>query len=180
MTILTPALLEKIRRDGDVSRIYTPAQWERIKKSLPGIDLDAVPEGLSLILRGVERGQPLRVALQELAWHYASWLKVLTPKQRATLLRRGLASLEDVQAAFCETGFGTVGEDVDRDTIVNQTWDETLEYADRYYETGKMMQWLAAQWQQRLDKLATMGSRSSANARQLHTEYWRQLGPVFS
>ena len=146
---------------------YSDTDWQKIKLSLDRVDInaDAVTVGdrywaqpypATALTAAPQR--PLREQLQELAADYrglSHWDGSLTPKQEAAKIQRVLHTLERARLALTSSGVGFIS-----------------------YESGGVREAvgaLIAKAERHRDKLLALSNRSSANARKVHIEYWREL-----
>jgi hypothetical protein len=148
---------------------YSDADWLKIKQSLAWHgNIDAVtvgdrwwaqPDPATAFTAAPE--QPLREQLQELAADYRGLLRVrkerwvLTPKQEAAEIQKVLDAFEHARltlnsskVGFIRRGSGDVREAMSAFTAKAERWRNGLK---------------------------AMGSRSNANARKVHIEYWGEL-----
>jgi hypothetical protein len=150
---------------------YSDADWLKIKQSLAwhsNIDADAVtvgdrwwaqPDPATAFTAAPQR--PLREQLQEMAADYRglwSWRKEgrsLTPKQEAAEIQEALNALEDVRRILNSSRVGFIAYG-----------------AGDFREAMSAFTAKAERWR---DGLKAMGSRSNANARKVHIEYWGEL-----
>jgi hypothetical protein len=145
---------------------YTAAQWQRIEKSLPGIDLDTTM---------VKHNDPqvgersLRDVLQALAWYFGAIRldRSLTPKQQVAALRKGLAKLKAVRDIVAETDLYDIAEAL--------TLEQKREREATYHKAWSTMTKLITEWEQRLDRPTAVGGHSSENARKVHIRFWTAL-----
>jgi hypothetical protein len=153
---------------------YTDAQWDAIRESLGGIDLDTTMVNVKWPFDDLGV-RSLRGLLQKLAWHSGETSplgKALTPKQLAAKWQKELTKLRSAIDAVATFKF------YDAPPPWLPVSDRTRARIATYDVVRSAMADIIAEWQQRIDMLTTTDSLSSANARKPHIRYWKVLTRV--
>jgi hypothetical protein len=152
---------------------YSDSQWQAVRDSLAavGIDLDVATLDLELLCCGVARVRGLDEMLQRLAWWYALAAagvlqrKTREGRQRVLRLQTELATFEAALAVLdnAKHEFHLGITDELRAAAHGVLHDELTDLIAR-------LRW-------RIDQLTERdpSSRSSANARKPHREFWTEL-----
>jgi hypothetical protein len=143
--------------DADVLHgIYNVRDWQKIEKSLAGIDLDAttvIGKYPYSTTDETDEVMPLREALQNLASYYAALaqLKPVPPSEQAGCLREEESKFEAAREVLSDIGAATPPR-----------------------LTAKIA-WARGQRK----KLEAQGSASNKNAERLHRKFWGELLAVW-
>jgi hypothetical protein len=160
---------------------YSDANWREIKQSLSwhdGIDADAVMVGDRWWAQSdpataftAPPQRPLREQLQELAADYRGLLRfrkerwALTPKQEADEIQKVLDAVEHARLTLNSSRVGFIFYGIRAAGL----------HGDEAGNLCKAMSAFTAKAERWRDRLKATGSRSNANARKVHIEYWGEL-----
>jgi hypothetical protein len=158
---------------------YSDADWRKIKQSLAWhSNIDAVrvgdrwwaqPDPATALTALPQR--PLREQLQELAADYRGLLRfrkerwALTPKQEADEIQKVLDAVEHARLTLNSSRVGFIFYGIRAAGL----------HGDEAGNLCKAMSAFTAKAERWRDRLKATGSRSNANARKVHIEYWGEL-----